>query len=168
MTDLLSGPDTVPLAHVQGTLALDLAPRLEPPPLPGRVPGRPGGDVVPIDTARRRRIEQWAHRYAQAVVEIVAGDRPVTQLLRWTAAGVYADLSRRAQLVARAGGHQAGLGRSGQVVRPQVQGVRSCFVTDSRVEVSVHVRHGGRSRAIAARFELVADGRWLCTALEFA
>ncbi len=70
-------------------------------------------------------------------------------------------------LVARAGGHQPGGGRTGQVVRPQVQGVRSCFVTDTRVEVSIHVRHGERSRAIAARFELV-DGRWMCTALEFA
>ncbi len=168
MTDLLCGPETVPMAHVQGALALDLTPLLEPPPLPGRHPGRPGGDVVPIETGHRRRIEQWAHRYAQAAVEIVAGDRPVTQLVRWTAPGVYADLARRAQLVARAGGHQAGLGRAGQVVRPQVQGVRSCFVTDARVEVSIHVRHGARSRAIAARFELLGDGRWMCTALEFA
>ena len=43
----------VPLASVQGTLALDLAPRYDPPPLPGRSPGRPGGDVVPIDSGRR-------------------------------------------------------------------------------------------------------------------
>ena len=31
------------------------------------------------------------------------------------------------------------------------------------VEVSVHVRYGGRSRALAARFELLA-GRWQCSA----
>ena len=31
----------------------------------------------------------------------------------------------------------------------------------------VHVRHGERSRAIAARFELI-NGRWQCSALEFA
>jgi hypothetical protein len=167
MTSLLRRPEPVPLSSVQGTLALDLAPRYEPPPPPGRCPGRPGGDVVAIETAHRRRVEQWAHRYAQAVVEIVAGDRPVSQLVRWTSPSVYADLARRAQLVARAGRHQPGLGRTGQVVRPQVQGVRSCFVTDDRVEASIHVRHGERSRAIAARFELV-DSRWLCTALEFA
>lgn len=167
MTSLLRHPDAVPLASVQGTLALDLAPRFDPPPAPGRSPGRPGGDVVPIEAGHRRRVEQWAHRYAQAVVEIVAGDRPAGQLVRWTAPPVHADLVRRAVLVARAGGHQPGGGRTGQVVRPQVQGVRSCFVTDTRVEVSIHVRHGERSRAIAARFELV-DGRWMCTALEFA
>lgn len=167
MTSLLRRPDLVPLASVQGTLALDLSPRYEPPPAPGRQPGGPGGDVVPIEIGQRRRVEQWAHRYAQAVVEIVAGDRPVSQLVRWTSPSVHADLTRRAQLVARAGGHQPGGGRVGQVVRPQVQGVRSCFVTDTHVEVSVHVRHGERSRAVAARFELVG-GRWLCTALEFA
>jgi hypothetical protein len=32
-------------------------------------------------------------------------------------------------------------------------------------EVSVHVRHGERSRAIAARLEH-RGGRWVCTALE--
>ena len=168
MTTMLTRLDPVPMASVQGTLALDLAPRYEPPPVPGRCPGSPGGDVVAIDTGRRVRVEQWAHRYAQAAVEIVAGDRPVSQLVRWTAPRVYADLARRAQLVARAGGHQPGLGRPpGQQVRPQVQGVRSCFVTVSQVEVSIHVRHGERSRAVAARFELV-EARWVCTALEFA
>lgn len=167
VTPLPTPPSPVPLASVQGTLALDLDPRLDPP-APGRAPGRPGGDVVPIALVTRRHIEQWAHRYAQAVVEIVAGDRPASQLVRWTSPRVHADLVRRAQLVARAGGHTPGQGRPpGPVVRPQVASVRSCFIDDTRVEVSIHVRHGRRSRAVAARFELV-DGRWLCTALEFA
>jgi hypothetical protein len=161
----LPGPAT--LASVQGTLALDLVPRHDPPEAAPQ-PGRPGGDVVPIDRQRRRRLVAWTHRYAQAVVEIVEGDRPVTQVLRWTVPEVYHDLARRAVLVARAGGHVPGQGRpAGPVVRPQVVGVRTCFVTPDKVEVSVRVRHGQRSRAIAARFELIA-GRWQCSALEFA
>lgn len=156
----------ITISSVQGTLALDLEPRHDPPQV-GYLPGRPGGDVVPIDRTQRRRVEQWAHRYAQAVVEIVAGDRPVSQVLRWTATEVYDDLARRARLVARAGGHRAGQGRCGPVVRAQVRTVRTCFVTPERVEASIHVRHGQRSRAIAARFELL-DGRWQCSALEFA
>ena len=32
-------------------------------------------------------------------------------------------------------------------------------------EVSVHVRHGERSRALAARLERI-HGQWRCTALE--
>jgi hypothetical protein len=155
----------VPVASVQGTLALDLHPQHDPPELlPAQ--GRSSGDVVPIDHRARTRLEQWAHRYAQAAVEIVGGDRPVTQLLRWTVPRVYADLARRAQLVARAAGQRPGQGRV-QAVRPQVIGVRTCFVDPETAEVSAHVRYGHRSRAVALRFE-VRDERWQCVALEFA
>ncbi len=122
--------------------------------------------MVPIDRHVRGRLEQWSHRYAQAAVEIVGGDRPVTQLLRWTAPDVYDDLARRAQLVARAVGQRPGQDRV-QSVRPQVLRVHTCFVAGDAAEVSAHVRYGQRSRALAIRFELRGD-RWLCVALEFA
>ena len=72
---------------------------------------------------------------------------------------VYVDLARRAQLVARAVGHRPGQGRV-QSVRPQVLGVRTCFVAARR-------RRGQRARALrralpragAIRFE-VRDERW--------
>ena len=99
----------VPVASVQGTLALDLQPRHDPPTFPD-LPGRPAGDVIPIDQAMRRQVEGWARRYVQAATEIVGGDRPVTQLLRWSTRDVYVDLQRRALLVARAGGHRPGQG----------------------------------------------------------
>jgi len=155
----------VPVASVQGTLALDLQPRHDPPvgvPLPGRL----AGDVVPTDQAVRRQVEAWARRYVQAATEIVGGDRPVSQLLRWSTREVYLDLQRRALLVARAGGHRPGQGRV-QPVRPHVVGVRTCFLSGRVVEAGVHVRYGAHSRALAARFELLG-GRWQCTALEFA
>jgi hypothetical protein len=155
----------VPVASVQGTLALDLQPRHDPPPLRD-LPGRPAGDVISIDQAMRRQVESWARRYVQAATEIVGGDRPVTQLLRWSTREVYLDLQRRALLVARAGGHRPGQGRC-QPVRPHVVGVRTCFLSARAVEAGVHVRYGARSRALAARFELLG-GRWQCTALEFA
>lgn len=155
----------VPVASVQGTLALELQPRQDPPTFPD-LPGRPAGDVIPIDQAMRRQVEGWTRRYVQAATEIVGGDRPVTQLLRWSTRDVYVDLQRRALLVARAGGHRPGQGRV-QPVRPHVVGVRTCFLSSRVVEASVHVRYGARSRALAARFELLG-GRWQCTALEFA
>ena len=156
-----------PIASVQGTLALDLEPRQDPPWLPPTSGSGPVADVLPIDGPLRRATEDWARRYAQAAVEIVGGDRPVTQLLRWSSREVYQDLQRRAQLVARAGQHQPGQGRF-QPVRPRVLGVHPCFVTRDVVEVSTHVRYGERSRALAARFERAPDQRWRCTALEFA
>ncbi len=145
----------VPIATVQGTLALELQPHLEPPPPRG----------VPLGKGQAE-VELWARRFAQAAVEIVGGDRPVSQLLRWTTGPVYQDLQRRALLVARAGGHQPGVART-QHVRPQVCSVHTRFVGPTAAETSIHVRYGERSRAVAARFEQ-RRGRWLCTALEFA
>jgi hypothetical protein len=154
-----------PVASVQGTLALAMQPRQEPPRVRARRSAG-GADVVSIDHPARREVEAWSCRFAQAAVEIVGGDRPPAQLLRWSTPDVYADLHRRAQLVARAGGHHPGQARV-QPVRPRVVGVRTCFVDGSTVEAGLHVRYGQRSRAVAARFER-RDARWVCTALEFA
>ena len=157
-----------PVATVQGTLALDLAPRLDVP--EPEVAGRPGGsallDVVPVDLVQRRRFEQHAARIGAAVVEIVGGDRPVSQLLRWTTPEVYQDLARRAHLVARAVGRRPP-GGGIQSVRPQLVAAHTSFVSERCAEVSLHVRYGDRSRAVAARFELIRD-RWQVSALEFA
>jgi hypothetical protein len=156
----------VAVAPVQGTLALDLAPRLDLPER-GAPSGGHAGDVVPIDLRVRAELEGWSRRYAQAVVEIVSGDRPISQLVRWHTKAIHHELDRRAGIVARAGVHQAGHGRGRRpVVRPQVVSARTCFISPGIAEVSLRVKHGARSRAIAARFEH-QDGRWLATALEF-
>lgn len=147
--------DEVPLAPVQGTLALDLG-RPEssasaPPPLYA-VP-----EPAPPDDAELRA---WSVRFAQAVVEVTGGDRPLTQLVRWTSAKVYAELARRVQVMAQA--RQIAGGR--RAIRPQVRSVHLCRPTEVTAEVSVHVRHGQRSRALAARLEH-RQGQWTCTAL---
>jgi Family of unknown function (DUF6459) len=167
----LPAPPPTGIATVQGTLALDLGPRLDAPE-PRVTPYRtdagdaPGLDVVPVDLIRRRRFEQHAARIGAALVEIVGGDRPVSQVLRWTTPDVYQDLARRAHLVAAAVGRRPGTGGT-QSVRPQLVALHTSFVSEQCAEVSLHVRYGARSRAVAARFEVVRD-RWQVTALEFA
>ena len=159
---------STPVASVQGTLALDLGPRLDMPDL--EVPVHPGSgiglDVVRVDLVRRRRFEQHAARIGAALVEIVGGDRPVSQVLRWTTPEVYQDLARRAHLVAAAVGKRPGAGGV-QSVRPHLVAAHTSFVSERCAEVSLHVRYGQRSRAVAARFELIRD-RWQVSALEFA
>ncbi|HET7430345.1 MAG TPA: Rv3235 family protein [Nocardioides sp.] len=166
--DVVRLPPPTPVASVQGTLALDVGPRLDvpDPALGPTATGSPGLDVVPVDLVHRRRFEQHAARIGAAVVEIVGGDRPVSQVLRWTSPEVYQDLARRAHLVAAAVGRRPGTGGI-QSVRPHLVAMHTSFVSHACAEVSLHVRYGARSRAVAARFELVRD-RWQVTALEFA
>lgn len=154
------------LSSVQGTLALDLEPDLGPPWTP-ETPALEGADAVPIAASTRRDLHRWAMTFLQACVEVIGGDRPVAQLVRWTVPEVHHELAYRAGVVARAGVHQAGQGRGRRpVVRPQVENVRTCFVDDRVVEVCARVRYGERNRALAGRLELISD-RWQCVALEF-
>ncbi len=153
-------PRPAPLASVQGTLALDLTAR------PDDAWPPPPATAHPLDARGRRQLEAWAHRFAQAAVEIAGGDRPVSQLVRWTTPEVHDDLARRAQLVRAAAARDAHGGRV-QQVRPQVESVHACWLTDDVAEVSVRARHGHRSRAVAIRFER-RHGRWLAVAMEFA
>lgn len=145
----------VPVEAVQGTLALDLdcLPASHPRPLPHlTVAAEPGRDT---------EVQVWAHRFAQAVVEVTGGDRPVAQLLRWTSARVYQDLARRVQIMART----RNAPQRRQTIRPQVRSVHVFQPTPACAEVSVHVRYGQRSRALAARLER-RRGTWTCTVLQ--
>jgi len=142
-------PETVPMSAVQGTLALDLS-----------------GGATPLthgpETASRPGLDAFAARFSAAVVEVIGGDRGVHQLIRWTSEQVYADLSRR---VAALQGVTPG-DRRVRRLRAQVRSVHLSCPSGDTAELAVHVRHGQRSRAIAARIERF-EGRWQCTALEF-
>ena len=124
-------------------------------------------DVVAIAPPERRDLQRWIVTFSQACVEVVGGDRPVSQLVRWSTPAVHSELSYRAGVVSRAGVHASGLGRGRRpTVRPQVQTVHSCHVDESTVEFCVRVKYGERNRCLAGRLDLIA-GRWQCTALVF-
>lgn len=103
----------------------------------------------------------WAARLVQAIAEVVVGDRPVGQLVRWVEPAVYADLYRRVRLL----GLTTSAGIRTASDRSSIRSVRVCAPAEGAVEVAAHVRHGARSRAIALRLEIHRD-RWICTALE--
>ena len=152
-----TAPPVRPGTAIQGTLALDLV---------AAQPALP--DTPELDHTRRARVphvadhevRSWAARFAQAVVEVVGGQRPASQLVRWAAPDVHRDLARRAHLVGLTAG------RTSRSVRPQVRSVHICRPSATSAEVSVHVRHGARSRALAMRLDRHGD-RWTCTVLEF-
>lgn len=153
-----------PMASVQGALALDLTPRTAPP--RPRLRSTRAFDLVAVEQAARRQVDAFIGRYLQAAVEIAAGDRPVSQVLRHTVPEVYDDLGERARAVGAAAHLAPGQVRGANPARPVVVGVRTALIRCDAVEASAHVRYGRRSRAVAARFEIVRD-RWQCVAISW-
>jgi hypothetical protein len=164
------GPAGLPSGAVQGTLALAFV-------LPNGIPAAPAAppdlrlvprpaaedaaDAVdfgpqPTSTAALPTARAWSARFAQAVVEVLAGDRPVSQLVRWTTTSVYDDLA--ALVVGPAAVR-------GAAARGVVRSIHVSEPVDGVAEVAALVRRGPRSTAVALRLEGL-DGRWQCTALE--
>ena len=125
-------------------------------------------DFGPQPTGRDQLPEPraWGGRLVQALVEVLAGDRPAGQLVRWTSSEVYDDVTALVPVGAHRGpdrrARPPGTGRSPRAA------VRSVHVTepaDGIAEVAATVSRGRRTTAVALRLEGL-DGRWQCTALE--
>jgi hypothetical protein len=142
----------VPLAPVQGFLALDF----------GAIPEIPVRPNLRLITGTEPDLDAFATRFAQAIIEVVCGDRGVHQLMRWTTEEVYADLQRRSTAV---NATTSSLVRRRRL-RAHVRSVHLSRPHAEAAEMSIHVRHGDRSRAIAARIELI-EHRWRCTVIQF-
>ncbi len=102
----------------------------------------------------------WAARLIQAVAEVLDGDRPVAQLVRWSTLEVHAKLLRRA---ARA--PQLGPAAAARRQRPVVRSVHVSQPTAGVAEACALIWRAGRGRALAVRLEWRA-GRWICTAVD--
>ena len=126
----------------------------------------PDQGVLELDLPRRGpraelpEVGGWTRGYLVVLLEVLSGHRPPQQLLRWSAADVYADVQRRAVLGARLRG-----GRAAPGPRPHVLRVLPCALDAGTVEVGAVVRCGERVRALALRVERRHE-RWRVTALE--
>lgn len=149
---LPSGLPAAPVAPPE----LRLVPSWRPPSDPDRADEV---DFGPQPTARAALPDprRWAARFVQAVVEVLAGDRPHGQLVRWTSAEVYDEIGAR---VAPPDPRCAGSTR-----RAVVRSVHVSEPVDGIAEVAAMVRGRRRTTAVALRLEGL-DGRWQCTALE--
>jgi hypothetical protein len=112
-------------------------------------------------TAELPPSRQVAPRLVQALVEVAAGARPVSQLVRWTNEQVYNELTRRVRRLAAAGAP----GNRG-VVAGAVRSLHVSEPSDGIAEICAVVQRQGRATALAVRLEGL-DGRWQCTAAEF-
>ena len=123
----------------------------------GTASGAPGHASAGQATALPRQ-------FAQVIVEILAGSRPLRQTVGWTTDRVRTQIGDLTQVLA-----------SDQ--RPRIRRIMTSQPAASVVEMTVVVNFGPRSRALAMRFEHMparrpAPGlptrpeRWLCTEIE--
>jgi hypothetical protein len=127
------------------------------------------GDVSPEPESRPQRslppALHWTRQFVQAALEVAAGRRAPSQLVRWTSDDVFATLARRAALAARVERTERATGASARSVPVAVRSVRLCHPEEHIVEASAVVTDRGRVRAVALRVEGI-EGRWRVTALE--
>jgi hypothetical protein len=107
------------------------------------------------DLARLPDPRRWSALLAQAVVEILAGRRPVAQVVRWVDPEITERLRCSAPTPVRAAG----------AVPVRVRRVRVSTSVDGTVEAVAVVDDGTRCRAIALRLEAL-HRRWVCTSLD--
>ena len=131
-------------------------------PAPRRPPGHPPGPREPRPHAPVPRPQDW---FAEQLVQVLSGRRPVHALLGHARQAAYEQLIRLAPLAPLAPHPPADAGphdRPG----PELRGVGSCRPSADVLEVFARVATGGRTRALAFRLERATGGRWQCCAVE--
>ncbi|MFJ1736146.1 Rv3235 family protein [Streptomyces sp. NPDC088254] len=130
---------------------------------PGRpdsatVPARPA--TVPEQTPRRPFVPPQPRPtdlFADRLLAVLSGRRPVHCMLRHTVGRAYDDLAHLAE---------HGPLRTPHGVSPVVRDIGYYVARPGAIEAFARIGAGDRLRAMAFRLELGADHRWRCTAVE--
>jgi hypothetical protein len=125
---------------------------------PGRADSRRPQRTLP---AGRRGPQEW---FAQQLLLVLSGQRPVHALLGHAHARAYEQLSRLAPHAPLRPPPAAGGGRG---TAPVLRGVGFCRPSADAIEAFARIAAGGRTRALAFRLERPpGGGRWRCAAVE--
>lgn len=108
--------------------------------------------------ARPPHPQRWAPAVMRAILEVLAGYRPVTHLNRWVSLELYQNLARQAALVLR-------LGREHVSARPALRRLRLSSVCAGRINVIGTFFDGKQVRALAGEL-VVRNDRWVVTDLQ--
>ncbi|CAL9519564.1 Rv3235 family protein [Streptomyces sp. enrichment culture] len=147
------GGDAGPGGHTAGGYGAGSAGAAAPavpaalPRVPAQVPRRP-----PAAVPQPRPTD----RFAELLLAVLSGQRPVHAMLRHTAGRAYDDLARLAE-----DGPLLAFGH-----RPVVRDIGYEVTFEGALEVFARIGAGDRLRAMAFRLERGRDLRWRCTAVE--
>ncbi|WP_264924925.1 Rv3235 family protein, partial [Streptomyces sp. A012304] len=112
---------------------------------PARTPHRPVTPPRPTDL------------FADRLLAVLSGQRPVHSMLRHTLGPAYDDLAHLAE---------RGPLRTTHGTRPTVRDIGYFVPRPGAIEAFARIGAGDRLRAMAFRLELGTDHRWRCTAVE--
>ncbi|MET9447165.1 Rv3235 family protein [Streptomyces cinerochromogenes] len=126
---------------------------------PPRLPGRPAATRAetartPPGTAAGR--PRPTDVFAERLLAVLSGQRPVHWMLRYTAGRAYDELARLAE--------RSPLRTLGP--RPVVHDIGYYVPSEGALEVFARIAAGDQLRAMAFRLERGKDLRWRCTAVE--
>ncbi|MEU5767636.1 Rv3235 family protein [Streptomyces asoensis] len=119
---------------------------------PDRVPGQSGARQAPV--AQPRPTDLFADR----LLAVLTGRRPVHFMLRHTLGHAYDDLAHLAE--------RGPLRETPGGARPVVRDIGYYVPRPGAIEAFARIGAGDRLRAMAFRLELGTDRRWRCTAVE--
>ncbi|MEV6834104.1 Rv3235 family protein [Streptomyces sp. NPDC051133] len=114
--------------------------------------------ATPLTALRQPRPPRPTDLFADRLLAVLSGQRPVHWMLRHTAGRAYDDLTR---LAARVPLRTRG-------PRPVVQDIGYYVAATGAVEAFARIAAGDQLRALAFRLERGPDLRWRCTAVETA
>ncbi|MGW3208192.1 Rv3235 family protein [Streptomyces sp. NPDC001135] len=129
-------------------------PATSPEPALTRPPTAP--EAAPAASRTPLRQPRPTDLFADRLLAVLSGQRPVHWMLRHTAGRAYDDLIRLAE--------RSPLRTRGS--RPRVHDIGYYVPRDGALEVFARISAGDRLRALAFRLELGRDLRWRCTAVE--
>lgn len=109
--------------------------------------------------AARERERQPPYWFANRLVLVLSGQRPVHTLLGHTLGPAYEQLSGLAS-------HAPLRPRGGDRTSPAVLHAHGSRPQDGVIEAFARIAAGDRQRAMAFRLEMCADRRWRCAAVE--
>ncbi|MEV8538530.1 Rv3235 family protein [Streptomyces sp. NPDC051572] len=129
-----------------------------PAPAAGRTPAHADPHTVPAQAARGRVPQpRPTDLFADRLLAVLSGQRPVHWMLRHTAGRAYDELARLAE---------HGPLRATRGTRPVVRDIGYYVAREGAVEAFARIGAGDQVRAMAFRLERGADLRWRCTAVE--
>lgn len=97
----------------------------------------------------------WTKQLVTGIAEVLIGERPIFQLMRWVSFDVYLEIDKHIQQRDN---------KNKQRVRPLIRSVHIDQTSENVVQAIAVIQKGKRGRGMGIRLE-AEDDRWRCTEL---